>query len=39
MAETHVNVAAKLNGITACRDLFQKSFGSPDVTIDKRSVP
>jgi cytochrome c peroxidase len=34
MAETHVNVAAKLNGITAYRDLFQKSFGSPDVTID-----
>ena len=34
MGNTHVDVVAKINGIAGYRVLFQKSFGSPDVTID-----
>ena len=34
MGETHVNVVAKLNAIAGYRALFEKSFGSPEVTID-----
>ena len=35
MGETHANVVAKIGAIAGYRDLFQKSFGSPEVNIDK----
>jgi cytochrome c peroxidase len=31
---THADVAAKLNRIAGYRPLFEKSFGSPEITID-----
>jgi cytochrome c peroxidase len=34
MGNTHVDVVAKINAIQGYRVLFQKSFGSPEVTID-----
>jgi cytochrome c peroxidase len=34
MGETHTNVVSKLNGIAGYRALFERSFGSPEVTID-----
>jgi cytochrome c peroxidase len=34
MGNTHVDVVAKINSIAGYRVLFQKSFGSPDVTIE-----
>jgi cytochrome c peroxidase len=34
MGNTHVDVVAKINAIPGYRVLFEKSFGSPEVTID-----
>jgi cytochrome c peroxidase len=34
MGNTHVDVVAKINVIQGYRALFQKCFGSPEVTID-----
>ena len=34
MGETHAGVVAKLNKAAGYRDLFQKAFGSPEVSID-----
>ncbi|MBZ5635297.1 MAG: c-type cytochrome [Acidobacteriia bacterium] len=34
MDNTHEAMAAKLSGIQGYRPLFQKAFGSPDITID-----
>lgn len=34
MDNTHDAMAAKLNGIQGYRPLFQKAFGSPDISID-----
>jgi cytochrome c peroxidase len=34
MGETHISVAAKLNGIAGYRALFEKSFGPGEITID-----
>jgi len=34
MGETHSNAVNRLNGIAGYRALFEKSFASPEVTID-----
>jgi len=35
MGATHSDVVAKIGGIAGYRPLFQKAFGSPEVTVDK----